>query len=539
MAWPFQSPFSLADFTWTDGGPALLVTSTAGVVTTSNSTICVRGDSQVDAFGVDAREYEADSAFPWPFDLYSRYRLWMYGVAVGSVSVEPDGTQHPPQLTQTDNIELRYLPEALSGQRNIAYLQSDGVSDDRTAAAGQYVFDPVRTLHSTGIPSQTAARVLDGHEAMALYKDVHVLELKDEKGWLMLLARYNSATEPANVYGPGAPDSQPGGGEAGPTNTSVAIVGYWCASPRFAKDVKGPYFLVARYHDLVIDGAQQQVPLWLGVPSACEMEVDGEEWLYVYYAAELTTHANATAYDAYTNTPDFVPGTFAKRIRTGLLPWGNSLGLGLTLIDSPWGETVMVASTDETLWNSKSGLHELAGEKLGKVNIWVAEGDRWKAGDDPGTLGNRLIWEVYEKLKDVDAVPALFDGGVALYFAGNHNEVGGAVTGNYGWGIWRGVLGPETAGRVYGTDFVVRPVTVDNVGGNHDLVARSNPGDPDGRWKGDSQSRLDPDPVRLPSGEWIVFSGSGGPEGSGKVFPLERFETTADVAEATYREAWA
>lgn len=409
--------------------------------------------------------------------------------------------------------------------------------DGSTAGAARYVFDLVNSeLQSTAIPSQTEPRSFDTHDAsMALYKDAHVLKLKNDRGWLMLLGRYTTAENDKTVFGPG-------GDNPNDTNSSAAIVAYWCDSPTFAQDVKGPYFLVARYHDFVIGGATEQVPLWLGVPAACELEVDGAEWLYVYYTAELTIHANATEYDGQTTTPpDFVPGTHVKRIATALLPWGNAFG-------EAWYRTTggfyQVAGTDETLWNSKSGLHEVAGEKLGKVNIYVATGYRWQAGEDPDTLGNRLIWDRYEDLKDVDAVPVVFDRGLALYFAGNHTKAAGPpVNGRrYGWGIWRGVLGPETAGRVYGTDFVVRAVADADPGGTDDLVARSNPTNTVGNWSGDSQTRLDPDPVRLPSGEWIVFSGSQSPslpDGTpGPGFPLERFEGTAAAAEEPYREAW-
>ncbi len=510
---------------WTDGGAALLMTPPAGVVTTSDSTICV--------------ERVEDILDPDPFSTHGgasqvSHRLWMYGVGVASVSAYTDSTPAPGTPTQSANIVRTYLPQALvSGQWNIAYVQSNEVTDGSTAGAARYVFDLQNTaLQSTAIPSQTEPRSFDGHfKSMAVYKDPHVLQLKNGRGWLMLLGRYTQVkgkeTDPDVVFGPGGPTPDH-------ENSSAAIVGYWCASPTFTGSVKGPYFLVARYHDIAINGANEQVPLWLGVPAACELEVDGEQWLYVYYTAELTKYANATEFEEHNDATAFVPGTYLKRFPTWHLPWGNVFEVAL---DSTTAVKYELASTDETLWNSKSGLHEVEGEKLGKVNIWVAEGWPWYTGEAPQMNGNALIWDVYEELKDVDAVPVVFDGGVALYFAGNH-YADGATTRRYGWGVWRAVMGPQAYERAYGTDFVVRPVTAADHGGDYDMVARSNPTNVAGNWNGDSQTRLDPDPVRLPSGEWIVFSGSQGPKGANP-FPLERFEAAAATAEANFADAWA
>ena len=54
--------------------------------------------------------------------------------------------------------------------------------------------------------------------------------------------------------------------------------------------------------------------------------------------------------------------------------------------------------------------------------------------------------------------------------------------------------------------------------------------------------RLDPDPVRLPSGEWVVFTGSQGPYDpvtqQSPNFYLERFESGEANAERSFRDAW-
>lgn len=149
-------------------------------------------------------------------------------------------------------------------------------------------------------------------------------------------------------------------------------------------------------------------------------------------------------------------------------------------------------------------------------------------------------------LKDVDAVPRAFDGGMALYFSANVYPVGeSAWIPHRGWGIRRSVAAPAPAGRTFGADFVVRAVLGADQGGAYDLVVRTEAANLMGPLTGPIGSGnaefvgtgspgdvyLDPDPVRLPRGDWIVFAGGG----SGG---LERFETNAAVAERTYAEAW-
>ncbi len=144
----------------------------------------------------------------------------------------------------------------------------------------------------------------------------------------------------------------------------------------------------------------------------------------------------------------------------------------------------------------------------------------------------------------------VFDRGVALYFSANFSDTATIGT-QYAWGIWRAVLGPATNSRAYGTDFVVRPLSDTDPGGTRDLVVRSNEADDAGfpfivplptRWDSISQMRLDPDPVRLPSGEWVVFTGSQGPYDpvtqQSPNFYLERFESGEANAERSFRDAW-
>lgn len=505
MAFPVPT-IALPTDQWTAGGSAVNVRDGAtlygGVVTTSNSTVCVPDVPNGMIAIVN--------------------RLWMYGIGVGSLVIDAWGNS-VPVLAQTANVVLSYLPTAYGTQNNIAYVQSNSV--DFTAPASDYVFDldlasDPEPLKSTGIPHQVERRMLDGYESMSVYKDPHVLKLKDGKGWLMLLARYHSPDGPGVVFGPGR-----GAVEPTETNSVAAIVGYWCDEPTFTSDVKGPYFLVGRFHTFTEARVDFTAPLWLGVPAACELQVDNVDWLYIYYTGQ-STDVDPEGWVASTLS-SFRAGTHVTRIDTRFLPWGNSFGLA-------FDNRFTSASTDEERWNSARYDELVWGEYLGKVNIWVGNGKRWKSGGNPAAEGNDLIWDVYDSLKDVDAVPMVFDDGVALYFAANDNGAAPAG-GTHAWGLWRSVLGPAVRSRTYGMDFVVRPVDDANLGGNEDLIARSNPADQAGDWYDDgTKMRLDPDPVRLPSGEWVVFTGASA-EGGSPLFAHERYEADQNTAESQFK----
>ncbi len=483
-----------------------------GVVATSTSTVCVT-DRQT-----------------------GLYNLYMFGVPFGSAVKELADRPGDIALQQTPNVELADLPAPYPEQWNIAYLIS--TPGDATSPASDFKFEldagnggtSVLALNSTGIPSLTSPRWLGGDYAYALYKDVHVLDL-GEGGWLMVLARYHR-TDGA-ILGFGAD------GDESPSadNSSAAIVGYWCAEPTFTSEVKGPYFLVSRQHAIDKAGVATTVDLWLGVPAACEVYDDGQWWLYVYYTAESTEYdidgTVASAVDG------FQPGTFVRRILISDLPWGNAAGEAYA--DEWWGGPY-VAATDEAGWSLGWTPSLVSGEALGKVNIWVATGAEWATWGDPAANGNRLLWDEYSALKDVDAVVVRTDDGLFLYVSAN--DTGERDLRYHAWGIWRATVAKVPAGRVYGTDFVARPqASAKDSGGTYDLVARSNPDHQNPYfdidwWADGSKMRLDPDPVRVPSGEWIVFTGAAKEGETTPNFVLERYEATQANAERTYADAW-
>lgn len=485
--------------------------------------------------------------------------LRLYGLNDGVPAFASDG--RVLQLVSTPNVTVPGVPVAYydatrgTSAPNIAYWDSlpvvlHLVVGGTPSPALRYRFraHTPDVLTATAIPGVVDKRTLDGvPDQYAAYKDVHVLELKHStggpRGWLMTAVRYTADKLIGVGYDP-----------IGPENTRAAVVGFWSADPGFATEVWGPFFLVGRQHDVDLDGTQVRVPLWLGVPCAAEVEVDGEWWLYVYYTAEDTEvepRALPGGHKSLSNFSTWQPGTFVRRIRLDDLPWtsavpratvGNGVG--------GYGSLTRNMAADELAWNSATEDRLVRGEALGKVRLWasglpystggVVRGSVWAAGGDPAVLGNVLIWEIQETLKDVDGVAVSFPDGLALYVALNFKDVDSKLAaydaGWHFWGLWRAVAGPAPAGRVYGTDFAIRWIDEPDVGAAYDCVARSNDTDFTGTWWDDkSQIRLDPDPVRLPTGEWIVFSGSD-PTGSPK--PLERFETSAYNGDRSFAEAW-
>ena len=184
------------------------------------------------------------------------------------------------------------------------------------------------------------------------------------------------------------------------------------------------------------------------------------------------------------------------------------------------------------------------------MQIWAARDpysntdSRWRTGEDPAARGNVLIWDLRQYVKDVDGDVELYDDGLSLYVALNNwpddRNPAPYDTNQFLWGIWRTTAGPAAMGRVEGTDFVLRWIPETEPGGEYDCVARSNPTDNLGvPWDDQSQMRLDPDPVRLPSGDWIVFTGSDSPKADPKpLWPLARFDTGETNGDRRFGAAW-
>lgn len=482
-------------------------------------------------------------------------RTWlrMYGNLDG-LPVE-DLAANPPlaRLTQEPNppapagAPLRHvsirsvIPEEAA---NIGYIDSTTPTNLGSPAVA-YEFALARTtgtyeVRATNISSGTARRTLDGvARQISFYKDVHVLAVPTADGhggWLMLAARYDS-----DVWRGPEGDESPGVG-----NSSSAIVGWFCRDPDFVTGVQGPFFLVGRWHDVAM-GIATRWPLWLGVPAAAVVETEDESWLYVYYTADFETSWGVPGGMFAAPPVGFRPGTYLRRIRLSSLPWRAFSGR----IECTHGWLSVADATDESLWNSVTEDHLVVGESLGKVRVWTSRtyaagaatyGAPWHAGDDPATFTNAEVESVGELIQAVDAVPVIHDGALYLYVClnavANRTPSGGLP---YGWGIWRTVAGPAAAGRVFGQDFVLRWIDTADAGGTEDCVARSNPADKTNLYYDDgSLMRLDPDPVRLPSGEWIVFTGAVDSSKAGVqvALPLSRFDTTEYNGDRRFRSEW-
>jgi hypothetical protein len=436
------------------------------------------------------------------------------------------------------------VPVLDGGEDAAAYIESDA----------SYLFSSVDNsdVHQTAIPciKRSVARVLQDGISRTLYseyQDVQVLELPRGMGWLMLLVRYLGEVEWT--------------GNGRTQNNSVgSVVGYWCAEPSFTSpDIRGPYWLVGRNHSA--DGVNQD-PVWLGVPAACILQDGGLEYLYIYFAAELTSFSTSdggiSEDSATTTSHGFVGGTWAPRTRlrtfTGAagVEWvapsvdftyetlvvgtivqaSRLLGRGASasymasvhlreteelraardrektlthasIVDT-YGDDLLeyITWTDEATWDLSNENLLLPGTNLGKVRVWVATGSPFWPGDDPATNpnSNTEFEDYYTAVKLVDAVPVLTDTGLVLYFSANQGP--GATTGKYGYGVWCAVAVPKDSTSAYGLDFAVYPSEMDSDTGEHDVVF-AGVNDADRMLRGG----LDPDPVQLPDGTWVVALG--------------------------------
>lgn len=554
LAAPGTSPLptiGVSPYRWTSQGAALVVVGDGveyQACITSTSTVVVQPEGALlfDPRGTYLRMYGLNTGVP------------AFAASGGSCLLQSSGNVSLPGLPVAYNDPTK-TPDA----PNIAYWDSNTVCGDGTlAAATDFEFRAVVTLavvtvdghvetQAPGVLTATAIAGLVGPRRLegvvgqyAAYKDVHVLKLDGQvhegTGWLMLAARY-TADVPLGV----------GYSNPSPTNTEAAIVGFWSADPGFATDVRGPFFLVGRWHDLGFVEGGTPTSLWLGVPSVVELEADGERWLYVYYAAEEDLRGRKDEDPPVLLAfADWQPGTFVRRIRLDHLPWESFSGqvaVGDGTGGAKW--VTEAAAADETTWDSTTEAMLVVGEALGKVRIWAARepgtsGDKhWHEGEDPAAVGNVLVWDLQAKLKDVDGDVDLHEGGLSLYVAlnewGEDTRAAPHETNEFFWGIWRTAAGPAAAGRVYGTDFVLRWIDEADPGGEYDNVARSNPTDTGSPpWADKSQMRLDPDAVRVPSGEWVVFTGSTDDAEPPAQWPLERFDTTETNGDRRFGAAW-
>jgi len=491
----------------------------------------------------------------------------------------------------------------------IAYLDTTPVNP-ASAATEDYAFVvlPRSTtgsppLRSTAIPIEKAGMTLDGEaDCTPWYKDVHVIELSEGLGYLMVAVRN---WVPGATFGPDL--------RAKPDACKTAIVGFWApvADPEFATGlVRGPVFLVSRYHDL----SGTSYPLWLGVPSVAEDSNHGDKNIFVYYTAEASTYTlpDGTVVDSAPGaSAAFVPGTRMRAFRRVDVLGAFGISSGETDVEEPSASVVeadfsgieaaladgraasaaaavrgpqagavvmatrtlgranlfasiaashrfsptsaagelgavpftgtesrasgilwsVAQATNEALWDSALGRWLVPGFDRGKVRIWVASGVPFGEGDGPlaaNPRGNSFLWEYYNQLHDVDAQPA-WAGEQMLLFVSANLSTETATTGPYGYGIFRCAAIPDSVAAEFGIDFVVHPYDPATEGDSErDMVTAATPA-------GDSMPtvmRLDPDPVQLPNGDWLMFN--GGTSG----VALERNAATDIEVSRIWSDAW-
>ena len=199
---------------WTTGETALGNDADAPLSVTSTSTMC-------------------------PVDAGGYARLRMFGLSVSTVVGGMAAASESDILGPKPTIE----PVGSTTTTNIAYVESPSVLAG--AATDAFAFELVRAstsgaapLRQTVVPVSKAYMVLEGDEAAPYYKDVHVLELADDLGYLMVAARvWANRTDLVHS------------GDTGPKQAKSVVVGFWApsADPTFTSpDVRGPIFLVVR-----------------------------------------------------------------------------------------------------------------------------------------------------------------------------------------------------------------------------------------------------------------------------------------------------
>ncbi len=551
---------------WSTGQPALVTDTGVAVSVTSTATVCLQssaGTARLRMFGADATAIAN-----------------AMGQTLGDV-------QGPPPAWE---------PVGPSDGMPVSFLDSASVAT-ATATGADYAFDVIRRstsgtypLTSTVIPIRKPGLTIDGLPVIPLYKDVHVLRLRDGLGWLMLMVRAHNPLEDF-------------GGKPMPSNSSTAIVAYWAPDGDAgfeSNDVRGPVFLVSRVH--VLDGFV--CVLWLGVPAAVEVDEGAEAMIYVYYTAEETTFDDSS-YAAYPST--FVPGTRLRTMSRGDLlgafgiaaPAATATSEPTTVesqfdsadsadivtavsrtstaaatyasvlsiqgpsaasaavarlwlswaedqqVDLGWSPTSEASegrlaatksyllwepllSTNESLWTA-TGAWLVPGTDRGKVRIWVADGTEFAVGDAPLDLnpqGNTLLWERYTTIKDVDAVPTWAGGQLVLFISANYNELGLGPPETPGWGIWRCAAISDAVCADFGIDFVVHPFASGVDAEGARDLVAASDAD---------HMRLDPDPVELPDGTWVEFNYGYDTTGQGM---LERHESDAATVAAPWEDAW-
>ncbi|HJN77987.1 MAG TPA: hypothetical protein QGF58_29005 [Myxococcota bacterium] len=280
--------------------------------------------------------------------------------------------------------------------------------------------------------------------------------------------------------------------ELRPHDSLGDIVGWVSSDSSFREDVHGPV--------LVVDDLKARPDLdaraWLGVPGGVALDED----IYVYYATVFPEET-------------FVDERPAAAARPGASVRHIQLEDLSALFDKE--------PKPESAWGRRTGL---PGKELGLVRIWATV---------PGGAEEREVQPMealYPDWRVADPQPASCREGVQLYFANVPDSARESEATQGGWGLWRASSFPDNVvlktpsgpyRTVFGRDFVVR---VDADRGTPDYVQ------PDAASSG--RVFVDPDPVRVSDGRWLVYAGSL------DATALWRFEGSHELGCRSWRSAW-
>lgn len=342
--------------------------------------------------------------------------------------------------------------------------------------------------------------------ARVVYKDIDVIELPNNMGWLMVLARYIVDINAMSID---------------QSNSIAQIVAWWSQTPDFAGDqIYGPFLLVDSLNAWSKD---QTVRLWLGVPGVeFVKEDDGDYQIYVYYVVEecglgysglgtaglgsyLRDTLTRAEYEAGLRAMNFQAGVAVKRIEL------NDLA---KMVNTEWLNyrfftPGVFTYTDEATW---PGTSLVGGELLGGVRLWFFDGPLLPTLAYPV----RSFFDDYPSLQVqlVDPAPARCGLDIedhSLYFAVVRNGATATIAPfpatstalGSGHGLWRARAMPDGQLLNYGGMSIITTAGKDFALANQ--VAMTNIS-PDQIVEGVSATvaDIDPDPVWTRSGWWVA-----------------------------------
>lgn len=305
------------------------------------------------------------------------------------------------------------------------------------------------------------------------YRDPSVFPV-DGLGWMLVMTRNK-------VLG------DAGQGELLPHESLGDVVGWVAPDPSFSRGTKGPFHLV----DDLEARDDLDMRAWLGVPGGVSVGEGKDSWIYLYYATEVPKEPyvdNAAGY----SDEGFLAGASVKRIPPGAVRERAESG------PKKW---------DEGRWN---GQQVIDGQLLGRVRIWVPK----QGAIAGGMLEVVPLESLYADRSWVTADPQPIDceEGLQLFFA--NLPLGAKQTDlgpQGGQGLWHASSLPEgaalatpggTVAAQSGRDFIVARPGSNGISADQ-LV-------PDKAHSGEHGARIfiDPDPVRMGDGSFIVFSGT-------------------------------